>query len=89
MHLDSCRDCRFRLSDWLKVDVMAFNSSNKVQAVLLSAEAVAVLLSLSVRTVRRMIAAGDIPVVRIGRAVRVRRVDIEALIGRNLTGGTP
>ena len=64
---------------------MAFNSSNKVQTVLLSTEAVAVLLSLSVRTVRRMIAAGDIPVVRIGRAVRVRRVDIEALIGRNLT----
>jgi excisionase family DNA binding protein len=71
------------------VDVMAFNSSNKVQTVLLSAEAVGELLSLSVRTVRRMIASGEIPIVRIGRTVRVRRVDIEALIGRNLTGGTP
>ncbi len=68
---------------------MAFNSSNKMQTVLLSAEAVGELLSVSVRTVRRMIAAGHIPVVRIGRAVRIRRVDIEALIGRNLTGGTP
>ena len=68
---------------------MAFNSSNKVQTVLLSAEAVGELLSLSVRTVRRMIASGEIPIVRIGRAVRIRRVDIEALIGRNLTGGTP
>ena len=68
---------------------MAFNSSNKVQTVLLSAAAVGELLSVSVRTVRRMIAAGEVPVVRIGRAVRVRRVDIEALIGRNLTGGTP
>jgi excisionase family DNA binding protein len=36
-----------------------------------------------------MIASGEIPIVRIGRTVRVRRVDIEALIGRNLTGGTP
>ena len=80
---------RFRLVDWLKVDVMAFNSSNKVQTVLLSAEAVGELLSVSVRTVRRMIASGAIPIVRIGRAVRIRRVDIEALIGRNLTGGTP
>ena len=68
---------------------MAFNSSNKVQTVLLSAEAVSELLSVSVRTVRRMITSGEIPVVRIGRAVRIRRVDIEALIGRNLTGGTP
>lgn len=67
--------------------MMAFNSSNKVQTVLLSAEAVGELLSVSVRTVRRMIAAGEIPIVRIGRAVRIRRVDIEALIGRNLTGG--
>ena len=80
---------RFRLVDWLKVDVMALNSSNKVQTVLLSAEAVGELLSVSVRTVRRMIASGEIPIVRIGRAVRIRRVDIEALIGRNLTGGTP
>ena len=68
---------------------MAFNSSNKVHTVLLSAEAVGELLSVSVRTVRRMIAAGEIPIVRIGRAVRIRRVDIEALIGRNLTGGAP
>ena len=66
---------------------MAFNSSNKVQTVLLPAKAVGELLSVSVRTVRRMITSGEIPVVRIGRAVRVRRVDIEALIGRNLTGG--
>ena len=68
---------------------MAFNSSNKAQTVLLSAEEVADLLSLSVRTVRRMIASGEIPIVRIGRSVRIRRVDIEALIGRNLTGGMP
>jgi excisionase family DNA binding protein len=54
---------------------------------LMSVADVADALAISIRTVRRMIAAGDIPIVRIGRAVRIRRVDVEALIGRNLTGG--
>ena len=54
---------------------------------LMSVADVANALPISIRTVRRMIAAGDIPIVRIGRAVRIRRVDVEALIGRNLTGG--
>ena len=55
---------------------------------LMSVADVADALAVSNRTVRRMIAAGDIPIVRIGRAVRIRRVDVEALIGRNLTGGS-
>ena len=66
---------------------MASHSSNKSPGALLAVDAVADLLAVSIRTVRRMIAAGDIPIVRIGRAVRIRRVDVEALIGRNLTGG--
>jgi excisionase family DNA binding protein len=66
---------------------MPSHSSNKALGALLAVDAVANLLAVSIRTVRRMIAAGDIPIVRIGRAVRIRRVDVEALIGRNLTGG--
>ena len=66
---------------------MAMMRSNHAQGALLAVDAVADLLAVSIRTVRRMIAAGDIPIVRIGRAVRIRRVDVEALIGRNLTGG--
>jgi len=66
---------------------MASHFSNKAQSALLAVDAVAELLAVSIRTVRRMIVAGEIPVVRLGRAVRIRRVDVEALIGRNLTGG--
>jgi excisionase family DNA binding protein len=39
-------------------------------------------LSISERTVRRAIAEGRVPVVRIGRAVRIRLDDLDKLITR-------
>jgi len=62
-------------------------SQSLVHGVLLTVQEVAGLLSVSQRTVRRMIAAGEFPVLRLGRAIRVRRIDIEALIGRRIDGG--
>ncbi|MEQ9145452.1 MAG: helix-turn-helix domain-containing protein [Parvibaculaceae bacterium] len=41
-------------------------------------------LSLSDRTVRRMIASGDLPAVRLGRAVRVRQEDVFFLVRSGL-----
>ena len=66
---------------------MTKKAQSLAHSALMSVANVADALAVSIRTVRRMIAAGDIPIVRIGRAVRIRRVDVEALIGRNLTGG--
>ena len=66
---------------------MTQKSQSLVHGVLLTVQEVAGLLSVSQRTVRRMIAAGEFPVVRLGRAIRVRRIDIEALIGRRIDGG--
>ena len=66
---------------------MTKKAQSLAHSALLSAADVADALAVSIRTVRRMIAVGELPIVRIGRAVRIRRVDIEALIGRNLTGG--
>jgi excisionase family DNA binding protein len=54
---------------------------------LLSVDGVAKALQLSGRTVRRMIASGDLPVIRFGRAVRVRQLDLDAFIGRQMRGG--
>jgi len=34
-----------------------------------------------------MIASGDLPVIRFGRAVRVRQLDLDAFIGRQMRGG--
>jgi len=47
---------------------------------LLTATAVAERLNISLRSVRRMIADGRLPFVRIGRSVRVRLEALEALI---------
>ena len=41
-------------------------------------------LSLSERTVRRMIAGGDLPAVRLGRAVRIRQEDVFYLVRSGL-----
>ena len=62
-------------------------SNVRVREPLLSVDGVAKALQLSVRTVRRMIASGEISIVRLGRSVRVRQLDIDALIGRQLRGG--
>ncbi len=47
---------------------------------LLTAQQVADRLLLSLRTVRRMIASGQLPVHRLGRAVRVNARDVEILL---------
>jgi excisionase family DNA binding protein len=47
-----------------------------------TAAEVATRLNLSVRTIRRMIADGRLPVLRIGRAVRIRPDTLATLIGQ-------
>ncbi len=47
---------------------------------LMTAHEVATLLQVSVRTVRRLIADGTLPVVRIGRSVRISKVAFEGLL---------
>jgi excisionase family DNA binding protein len=54
----------------------------KMQALLKTKEA-AQLLNLSESTIRQWIWQRRLPVVRIGRAVRLRREDLEQLIERN------
>jgi excisionase family DNA binding protein len=49
---------------------------------LLTVPDVARLLQLSERTIRRLIAAGALDVVRIGRSVRIRRNDLSSLLSR-------
>ena len=66
---------------------MSGPSNFKIHGTLLSVSDVAGALAVSERTVRRMIAAGEISIVRLGRSVRVRQLDIDALIGRQLRGG--
>ena len=66
---------------------MAQKPTSLTHGVLITVDAVAEALSLSGRTVRRMIASGELPVVRLGRAVRVRQLDLDALIGRQMRGG--
>ena len=66
---------------------MEQKSNERVREPLLSVDGVAKALQLSVRTVRRMIASGDLPIVRFGRAVRVRQLDLDAFIGRQIRGG--
>lgn len=52
-----------------------------VQSPLLTLRETTAYLRISLPTLRRMMARGSIPVVRIGKSVRVRRSDLEALIG--------
>lgn len=47
---------------------------------LLDAKAVAVVLGVSEKTIRRMIADGRIPSIRVGRSIRVRAADLTRLI---------
>jgi excisionase family DNA binding protein len=48
---------------------------------------VAELLKLNQQTVRNWIDRGDLPAVRIGRRVRIRRSELEAMIDRGYTRG--
>lgn len=45
------------------------------------------MLSIGTRTLWTLTASGAIPVVRIGRAVRYRRADLEAFLAARMTGG--
>jgi excisionase family DNA binding protein len=57
---------------------------------LLTVADVAEILRLSVRTVRRLIAEDQLPIVRIGRAVRVRGEDLRSFLdtsGQERPGG--
>ena len=53
---------------------------------LLTLRTAAAALAVSKRTVRRLIAAGTLPHVRIGRVVRIRPEDLEAWIDQHITG---
>ena len=67
---------------------MSGPSNSKIHRALLAVADGAEALAVSERTVRRMIASGEVPIVRLGRSVRIRQIDLDALIGRQLhTGG--
>jgi len=46
----------------------------------LSLQAVSAVLSCSLSTTKRLVAAGDLPAIRLGRSVRVRRTDLDAYL---------
>lgn len=66
---------------------MTKKAQSLAHGALLSVADVADVLAVSIRTIRRMIASGELPTVRFGRAIRVRQIDLDALIGRQLQGG--
>ncbi len=66
---------------------MSGQSYSKAHGALLSVANVAEALSVSERTVRRLLASGELSVVRLGRSVRIRQLDLDAYIGRQLRGG--
>jgi len=49
---------------------------------LLTAQQVASRCAVSLRTVRRWITEGDLPVLRLGRAIRIEGVDLQRLLAR-------
>ena len=49
---------------------------------LLSVQQCAVLLAVNHKTVRRLIATGDLPALRVGRVLRIRLRDLDALCHR-------
>ncbi len=53
---------------------------------LLSVDATAVQLSVSTKTVRRLIASGALPSCRVGRLVRIRAVDLGTFVASGTEG---
>ena len=51
----------------------------------LTVQEVATLMRVSTMTVYRLIKAGDLPAVRVGRSFRVRDVDVDAYLGQRYT----
>ena len=60
---------------------------DKIKAIepplLLRAEEAARLVSLGRSTIFKLLASGELPAVRVGRSVRVRRVDLERWVEEN------
>ncbi len=50
---------------------------------LLAVKEVARRLSISVKTVRRLVASGELPVHRIGRLVRIADTDLQRFVGQH------
>ena len=50
---------------------------------------VAAILKLNQQTVRNWIDQGSLPAVRVGRRVRIRRADFQALVDQSYTGARP
>jgi excisionase family DNA binding protein len=59
-----------------------------VPQLLLTYEAAAVVLALSVRTLKRRIAAGDVTPVMVGGLPRIRRADLDAYVAALPSNGT-
>ncbi|MCC6338377.1 MAG: helix-turn-helix domain-containing protein [Acidimicrobiia bacterium] len=55
-------------------------SQSYASARFLTAQEVAELLRVSTMTVYRLIKAGDLPAIRVGRSFRVRDVDVDAYV---------
>jgi excisionase family DNA binding protein len=74
---------RLRLGqDGAHVDVLAglMESAAMPEPLLVDQKEVARLLNTSISTVKRMVAAGQLPGVKLGRATRVRRADVDAYV---------
>lgn len=59
-------------------------AKDESQAQYLTVNEVAVLLRVSNMTVYRLVSAGEIPAVRVGRSVRLRADDVEAYLSGRL-----
>ncbi len=53
---------------------------------LMSIEAVATVLGVSTKTIRRLVKSGVLPIIRLGRTIRVRPDDLKAHIARQRIG---
>ena len=83
--LNSCSLCTDYQSG--RASTMSGQSHSKTHGPLLTVAHVSLALSVSERTVRRLLASGELSVVRLGRSVRVRQLDLDAYIGRQLHAG--
>ena len=71
------------LNSWMEDLLM---SSSRPFRLLTISEA-AEYLAISERSVKRLIARGDLPCIRVGSALRFAFADLEAFIARNRSGG--
>ena len=62
--------------------MMTQNDTSQVNNAFLTTEEVMAILRVNTRTIYRLIRAGDIPAVRVGRQWRFRRTDLETWLSR-------